>query len=397
MESPRLSRFLLQIVAPAVLFSLNLWISWRLLFTEYLPHFGSIEPVFYALAEFIRTRWPHLSWWPQWFCGMPFSYAYQPLLNYMVAIVSASSGFSGARSFHIALALAYSMGPVCLYALVFRLSRRWNASILAGLLYSLWSPSTILMSDMATDTGGIWNARRLHSAVVWGDGPQVAGLTLVPIAILLFDWALDRGHPARWFAASLAIAAVVATNIPAAISLAMGMLAYVLSSDARPYFRAPLALIGASAFGYLLIAWWIPPSALWTNVVNAQWMDTTARFDRGKMFEFVAAGAGLLAVSQALGQLHLPRHLRFAFLFTVISSAIVLGNAWFKVSLLAQAGRFHLVMEMAIVTAVAALAVELADQWKWGRRVLIVLTLLACAIQIMHYRKRHAESLQAPT
>ena len=453
-ESFRLRRgFILFAIVPLALFALNLWISWRLFFTEYLVHFGSIEPVFYALADAIRTQWPHLNWWPQWFCGMPFAYTYQPLLHYTVALISGLGGFSAARAFHIVLAVIYSLGPVCLYALVFRLSHRWDVSILTGLLYSLWSPSTLLMSDMAGDTGGIWKARRLHSAVVWGDGPYVAGLTLVPLAILLLDWAVRshkvaRGGAIRWLAASLAIAAVVATNIPATISLAMGLLAYVLSVEAGRFLRASLAAVGASAFGYLLIAWWIPPSALWRNAVNAQWMDSASRFDWVKIFQLLIAAALLAAISYILrrfnsfeelaqngvrretvpdssggarrtlcapedlartmerryqarsaepgrvsggvegraGPVRAPEYLRFGVLFTVITSGIVLGNAWFHISLVAQAGRFHLVMEMAIVTAVAAVAVRLTDGSRCCRRMLLLGTTLMCVVQIVHYR-----------
>jgi hypothetical protein len=60
------------------IFWLNRWICWRLLFTEYLIHFGSIEPFFFALSRYIRSNWPNLGWFPYWYCGMPFDYTYNP-------------------------------------------------------------------------------------------------------------------------------------------------------------------------------------------------------------------------------------------------------------------------------------------------------------------------------
>src|ERR1035441_2184719 len=127
----------IRLSAAAVLFALNLWICWRLLFIEYLPHFVSIEPLFFALAKAIRSDWPHLGWWRQWYCGMPFTYTYQPLLHYVVAAVSAVTGLSVARAFHVVIAVGYSLGPVSVCALMLRLSRRMDVSFTAGFLCSL--------------------------------------------------------------------------------------------------------------------------------------------------------------------------------------------------------------------------------------------------------------------
>src|SRR6266498_330741 len=95
MSTPfRISRLIvLRLIAPGVLFSLNFWIAWRLFFTGFLAHFGSIEPVFFALARHIRAQWPHLGWWREWFCGMPFAYTYQPMFHHLVALVSFTSGW----------------------------------------------------------------------------------------------------------------------------------------------------------------------------------------------------------------------------------------------------------------------------------------------------------------
>ena len=89
----------------------------------------------------------------------------------MVAAVSAVTRLSVARAFHVAIAVGYSLGPVSVYALMLRLSRRMDVSFTAGLLYSLWSPAAILIPEMKADLGGFWNANRLHTPVVYADSP----------------------------------------------------------------------------------------------------------------------------------------------------------------------------------------------------------------------------------
>lgn len=133
---------------------MNVWVVWRLFWTEYLIHFGSIEPFFYALSRHIRTHWPHLGWFPNWYCGMPFSYTYQPLLHVLVAGFAALTRWSDARAFHFAIAVLYALGPVSVYALAFRLTRNRATSMVAGLLYSLVSPSAILIPRIAEDSRG---------------------------------------------------------------------------------------------------------------------------------------------------------------------------------------------------------------------------------------------------
>src|ERR1700730_669192 len=166
-EEPQLVRFRMAVLldnvrrtqairigAGAALFFLNVWICWRLFFIEYTQHFGSVEPIFFTIAKAIRFRWPDLGWWQMWNTGMPFEYTYQPLLHYLVAATSAVIGWKEALAYHFVIATLYSLGPVTLYALALRLTRRVGASFAAGLLYTFLSPSALLIGKIATDMGG---------------------------------------------------------------------------------------------------------------------------------------------------------------------------------------------------------------------------------------------------
>jgi hypothetical protein len=55
---------------------------------------GSIEAAFISLARYIREYFPHLTWFPLWYVGIPFADAYPPLLHFLVAGVSDASGAS---------------------------------------------------------------------------------------------------------------------------------------------------------------------------------------------------------------------------------------------------------------------------------------------------------------
>ena len=257
---------------------------------------------------------------------MPFRYTYQPLLHYSVAAVSALSHWSSARAFHFTLGFFYAAGPVTLYFLVLRLSGRVRIALTSALLYSLWSPSALLMPDVAADTAGLWNPRRLHSAVIYGDAPHVAGLTLVPLALLLLDRAARRGSLANYLFAALATIAVPLTNIPAALALAMLLIAYCLAAD--PPDRVPRlrAIVISSLLGYLVAAPLLPPSEFALVALNTQWMEPAGKMTAGK-FLAILAGLGVLAAySFGLQRFRVNAYARLSVIFTLITAIVVLGQ-----------------------------------------------------------------------
>ena len=376
----------IRIGAGAALFFLNVWICWRLFFIEYTQHFGSVEPIFFTIAKAIRSRWPDLGWWQMWNTGMPFEYTYQPLLHYLVAATSALIGWKEARAYHFVIATLYSLGPVTLYALALRLTRRVGVSFAAGLLYTFLSPSALLIGKIATDMGGWWLPRRFHTLVQNADGPNVVGLTFVPLAILLLDRALERRTPGSWAVAAIAIGVVPLTNIPATIGLGMALLSYAMALDWKSWSRRWLGIVGASVAGWGLFAPWLPPSGLALMAANVERMNPTGNFSAEKLPYYLALAGGLAIACVALNKLKAPFSLRFAFLFTLITAAVTLLNGWYGVDLIAQADRFHLVMEMAMVLLVA-FALPQGIRWTVRRRVAITAVItLACAFQWDQHR-----------
>ena len=365
------------------LFALNLAISWRLLFVHHLPWFNSIEPYFFALAEHIRAHWPHTGWYPCWYAGMPFEYTYAPLLLHATAAASFIARCSVPHAFHILVALFYALGPVTLYLLVLESSRKLDIALFAGLCYSLWSPSALLVHNIALDIGGISHARRLYNAVFYGDSPQMAALTLVPLALLALHWAVRRPGAPSIIVAAVAVIAVPLTNIPAAIGLAMALVAYVLAVDHGPG-RCLLVLAGSALLGYLLVCRWILPSDLLLTFENIRTRE--APLAPGLPLWYAALAITALAARWGMKRLGLTFAARFAVLFCLIAGAIALSGPWLGVHLLEQSDRFHMVLEMAIAILAGVALGWLAALHRISRVAVIAVVVVLSAWQFLNYR-----------
>lgn len=369
------------IACSAALFLLNLAIAGRLLAIEYLTHWGSVEPVFFAFARVLRRRFPDLglgsTWWAGSNLGYPLNYYYQPLLHLGVAAMTVLTGGNEARAYHIALVIVYGAGPVSGYFLLRRFGQTPAVSLSAGAIYSLVSPAALLLPQVRSEIGGIWLPARLHSMSIYGDAPNVAGLALLPVAILMLDRARERRTAWAWGLAAIAVASVPLTNFPATIALGWALLAYGLACDRRWTALKEIAL--ACGCGFLLFAPWLAPSVLLRVVGNTQqWMDRAARFGVEKILYYAGFAVVVGTACVLLRRLHATFAARFAVLFLLLAAPVPLLNGWFGVSLIAQAHRFQLAMEIP-----TAMCLTLAGAWVLRRlpyRPFVVAILAAAAV-----------------
>ena len=378
-------------VHSAFLFLLNGALVWRLFKTEYLDQMKSIEGAFIALARYTRDHFSDTAWWPYWYCGMPFRNTYQPGLPFTAAALSAVTGLSPARAFHVAEAVLYALGPVTVYWLARRLSASAGAGLSAGLLYSLVSPSAWLVHDIRADLGGAFFAQRMHTMVVYGDGPHVMSLTFLPLALLALHNALERGRAWRYLLAACALAVVPLTNWPGTIDLAFAALAYLLAYGAGRRFIWFLRCAGIAALGYGLACPWMPPSMIALYVRNIEGLEPSYRFSAVHFVYALCLAAIMAVVLFALAWVRAPIHIRFAAMFLIPPAAIVLAHYDLAIALLAQPNRFHLSMEMAVVL-LCVFAAERASARRPMLRVPLVAAVAAiCMIQFVNiysYEKR---------
>jgi len=372
--------------AAAILLGLNIWICWRLFSTEYLSHFGSVEPIFFAIAKGIRERWPHPGWWGQSSLGYPFEYSYQPLLHYCTAALAEVASWSEAHAYHFSVATFYAFGAVTAFYLARRLSHSTGAGFVAGILYSVCAPSAILMPGVAGVMEGTWFARRLHVALGYGDGPNISGLTLVPLALLMLDRALEKKTPGRWIAAAVALAAVGLTNIPATIALAFGILSYSLALPWRTWLGVWVRSAGIAITGFLLFAPWIPPSGLMLNSLNVQSMNPEGALTAAKLPYLLALVAAVGIALVIFQRLRVASYVRFAWVYAMLLTSIAMLSIVKHVDLIGQASRFHVAMELPIILALVFTVHALFRWTKASRSVVAILLIGLCAYIVPQLR-----------
>jgi hypothetical protein len=345
------------------LFALNYYVCRELFHVEFLRHMGSIEGAYIGIARYLLAHWKDLSWFPLWYCGIPYQNTYPPLLHWCVALVSWMRGITPAHAYHWTTALAYCLGPVTVFALVRRLSgSRW-AGFAAGLLYTALSPSAWLISEIAKDVHGMFDPRRLQALVFYGEGPHVAAMTLLPLAILMLDLAVSK-RKGVWFSGAVAtLAAVALTNWLGAFALALGVASYVLARMGTR--RDFLLFVAIGAAGYALAMPWIPPSTIAVTQFNARVFVGDYHTVYQTLPRWLAVMAfGLVALKLAARRLTVA--LQFTMFFAALTCLITLSNAWYGVAIVPQPMRYHLEMEMALVMLAAVLGYEVLKRWPRG-------------------------------
>lgn len=386
---------LLTLVGGAVLFALNCYISQKLYAIEYLHHMHSIEPAYISIARYAMENWRDLGWWPLWYGGIPYQNTYPPLLHLTVAAFAKGTGLSPALSFHAVNAFLYCLGPVALYWMALQISGLRAYSFLAGLLYSLVSPSALLISHVRQDIGSTLYARRLHTLVFYGDGPFVSALTLVPIAILCLHVALRRRRPLFYLLAALAMASVVLTNWLGGSVLGMAVLAYLFGMGHELGFRAWPAALGVALLAYLLASPWIPPSTLNTIRTNAQTIGGDYQMAWKHVIYAAVLGATVLLLHFLFRKFRAPGYLRVSVYFFLFAGGVTLMAEWFDVFLLPQPHRYHLAMEMAVCLSAAFLVKLFFDRVpRTARTVTALVALLLCLSQARTYRRFAGELIQ---
>ncbi len=373
--------------AALALFALNFYIAHELFWIEYLRHMGSIEGAFIGIARYAMHHWRDLTWFPLWYGGIPYQNTYPPLLHLSVAALATVSGMTAAHSYHFVTALAYCLGPVSLFALALRWSgSRWTA-FAAGLIYSTLSFSAWILPAIRADLGSALYPRRLQALALYGEGPHVTSLMLLPLALLAIDFAVERRRSPYLLLASVAVATVALTNWFGAVSLAVAIGCYLLAkAGAKNSMGSAVlwtALIGACA--YLLAMPWVPPSTILVTQVNAKTVEGlflnvfTALPARA-----AAIAAALVAVKFALRRLAFG--LQFAILFAFAMGVVTIVAVLWQFHILPQAWRYQLEMEMAF-----ALTIALAGQalLKRRRAATIALVVLVAALVIPIRRDRN--------
>jgi hypothetical protein len=369
------------------LLALNIYLVHDLFAVEYTQYMGSIEGAYVSLAHQLARHWD-LAWWPLWYAGIPYQNTYPPLLHWIDAILVMLTRVSAAHAYHAVTALFYCLGPVTLFWMAYRLSALLWPSFAGALLYSLFSPSTLLIASARLAVGGVLRPRRLQTLMEYGEGPHVASLALLPVAIVALDLALAKRRPALYVFAAVSMAAVVLTNWLGGFSLAAAVVAYVLSRRPGEWKRVLLTCAWLAIFAYALAAPWIPPSTVADVRINAQRIGGPYPMTASHLLYAAVILAVMILLWLVLERTKQPVHLRFLAVFALLMGAPPLAAAWWEIYLVPQPERYHLQMEMALCLLAALAVAPVFERLGRTPRLAVILVLFVCCfLQTKHYRR----------
>ena len=239
---------------------------------KYLDNWASIESTFIGDSRMLSEHLPHPGWQPLWYCGTRIDYVYPPALRYGTVLISRIGRVLPARAYHLYTAVFYVLGIVSVYWLVRIGSRSPGSSRVSALLASaataLLSPSFLLLPPIRIDSP-LWIPQRLHVLMVYGEGPHISSLAVLPAALAASFLALRSWRPVALAAAGVLSALVAANNFYGATALAMLFpiavwSVWVCERPRGVWLRAaaiPLLAYGLSAF-------WLTPSYVRTTMTD---------------------------------------------------------------------------------------------------------------------------------
>ena len=375
----------------AALFALNVYICHNLFNTEFTQETNSVDLAFISFSRWLVDHWNDRSWFPVWLMGTPARQVYNPLLHHTVAFLARTTGWTAQHAYHFVTATTYSLGPLTLFWLCYRLTRRHGYALLTALVYSLISPSAFLSTAFRIDNGRLFNPRRFQTLVHYGEGPHVTALMLIPLTLWLLDQAAVKR---RWMflpLATIGVAAIPLTNWTGTTGFVMALSAYIIAKvSSKRLGENPIhwpTLIGIGVLAYALAATWLPPSLIRSVQESAAKLDSISP-NNAKVASFAIGAVMILGLHFLFQRYRTASTYRFFFFFTVISGVVTMAKMWFNVVLIPISSRFHLEMEMAIAGCAAFFALAIVARLpRTLQIVLLVVAVLAGAEQTRIYRR----------
>lgn len=241
-----------------ILFALNIFLIWPLFFGQYTQSLGSIESAFLTDIIFITKNFPHLSWSPLWYLGFPFHFAYPPLIPYFLAFISSLFNLSIPSLYRFFIAFFYALGPISLYFFVRYLTKNNLVAFISAFLYSILPSFVYLIPEVRAFGANFYYAPwRLVVLNFFGEGPHISTLTIIPLVLIAFLFALRKPSVFSFILASISVAIIPLANIPSTISLLIMIFALIFSESLieKTAFKIKRAfLILLVSFG--LISFW---------------------------------------------------------------------------------------------------------------------------------------------
>ncbi len=319
---------------------------------------------------------------------MPFEDTYVPLLHLIVAMVATSGKISAVHAYHVVVGIGYSLGPVTLYAMAVYLGAERGSAFLSAMTYSLFSPCALVMPAVARDMTSLLFSRRLQVLTVYGEGPHISALMLLPLVIVALEHALRKRSGRAFALAALMLALVFLVNVPGTMATGLAVFCWLVIQPAGSR-RVAWTIAGAAAvLAYLVACYGIPPSSELTVVGNIGRMHhgfSTAAKWIPLLLALLLAAIG--AAGAVLSRTRLPLYVRFATVYFALTAVLVLTAIPNRFELLPQIAREQLEMEMGFCLLAGALFWFLYRRSPWRLQLVLgLLFAIGVGYQIQHYR-----------
>lgn len=329
----------------------------------------SMHGFWIALGRVMGDSWLLPQWVPYWAAGMPSELTYAPLVPWL------SSHFG----LYAVFGIIFAIGPAALFLMAWQLTGKPGWALVAGVVYSLFSPTELFLPDGEFHWIHVLDSRRLYLSFVWDEAPHQLALAMVCLAVAA--WA--RG----WRRAAIAAIAIGALANPYAVTgAALFGLCWTVSTG---HWRR-VAITGALA--YLIVCPFYPPSLFQVLRANGALAPESVWSQRSWL------GLAALSVAMlALGWLtrHWTPYRRFAILLALVTSALpVLFYRW-NVVILQQPGRYKSEMELALVLlAVFAAERVLNGRPRWLLAALALAGVVVATQQTIKHRRFSRNAIQ---
>lgn len=367
------------------LFWVNLYVC-REIFWSPAASTASMQGYWIALALRANGAFVHPSWWPYWGCGMPFEYAYAPLIPAATAALAAIQGIPHAFAFHAIAGAVYLLTPLTLFWSAWALTRSAGYSFAAAILYSLTSVTQVIVPDRTWSILNLWHPWRLYALAEWDEAPHLAALALLPPAIFCLWWTVKRGNWISFAAAAVLIAIATYSSAFAPISMLLVAIALVASLEPKDRSRAAVRIGAVGIVAYALSAAFLPPSLIAAMAGSAQNPGAGKTWTAGSFTGLALAILGWTLLWPAVQRIRTP-YLRFFLLLAYLTSAIPLIAFFFHREFLPQPKRYSFEMELALCVAIA-FGLRPLIEWmpRSVQRAVTVLLVALAAEQVMSYR-----------
>ncbi|HWY47922.1 MAG TPA: hypothetical protein VNX70_11105 [Bryobacteraceae bacterium] len=366
----------------------------RELFTTQAAHMNSMHGFWVALAKRGGDSWLHSNWWPFWDCGIPFEFTYAPLIPMLISVWSSMRGITHELALQSITGFVYCLAPLSLFLMAWLMTRAPGCSFLAALIYSLTSPTQLIVPDAEFAWRHFWDARRLYLVAVWDDTPHLTAVALLPTVILFLTLAIRKRRPVYYAILVLLIALMALASNFGPVEVLTAAVCLIAVFPRKDYSRNALLVISIGLAAYAIVAPFLPPSML--VAIRKASANAEGGWTAGSVTALGIVLLGWIVLWQVLARWTADWRLRFFALFAYLTSSVPVIASYLHRQFLPQPGRYKLEMELAIALILVFGVRSLFEKARLSLKAALLFLFLALAGEQIASHRQFAKNILQP-